>query len=94
MSNPKIDTRGTKRWFNSTRQLHREDGPAIEWSHGTKSWWINGQSHRLNGPAWQYADGTCSYFINGQQLTKDEWKSNPLRIEYVIKENIKLILND
>ena len=24
-------------------ELHREDGPAIEWSDGTKVWWVNGE---------------------------------------------------
>jgi hypothetical protein len=28
-------------WLND--QLHREDGPAIEWADGTKSWWLNGE---------------------------------------------------
>ena len=23
--------------------LHREDGPAIEWSDGSKKWYLNGQ---------------------------------------------------
>lgn len=24
-------------------QLHREDGPAVEWADGTRQWWIDGQ---------------------------------------------------
>jgi hypothetical protein len=33
---------GTKCWFlNDT--YHREDGPAIEWYNGKKSWYLNGE---------------------------------------------------
>ena len=37
-----VDDYGTKSWFLNDR-LHREDGPAIEWADGSKSWWINGE---------------------------------------------------
>ena len=33
---------GLKAW-TLNGELHREDGPAIEWSDGTKKWWINGK---------------------------------------------------
>ena len=26
-------------------ELHRLDGPAIEWVDGGKEWWLNGQRH-------------------------------------------------
>ena len=32
-----IDSYGTKRWYQNG-QLHREDGPAVEYADGTKSW--------------------------------------------------------
>lgn len=32
---------GTKVW-TLNNQLHREDGPAIEWANGTKFWYLNG----------------------------------------------------
>jgi len=31
---------GTKRWYLN-HQIHREDGPAIEWPDGTKYWVLN-----------------------------------------------------
>jgi len=37
----KILKDGTKVWWLNGK-LHREDGPAIEWSNGTKEWWLNG----------------------------------------------------
>ncbi len=42
--NPKIDSDGNKRWFNKNGKLHREDGPAIKWASGTKSWYLNDKS--------------------------------------------------
>ena len=30
-------------YTNAEGQLHRIDGPAIEWASGSKSWYINGQ---------------------------------------------------
>ena len=37
MNKPQIDQDGTKRWYNEQDQLHRDDGPAVEWVNGTKS---------------------------------------------------------
>ena len=33
---------GTKHWYLDNN-LHREDGPAIEWADGDKSWFLNGK---------------------------------------------------
>jgi hypothetical protein len=35
---------GTKRWFLDDK-LHREDGPAVEWSDGSKRWFLNGKEY-------------------------------------------------
>jgi NADPH-dependent ferric siderophore reductase len=29
-------------WFLNGK-LHREDGPAVEWADGSRSWWLNGE---------------------------------------------------
>ena len=44
MSQPKmyIGPNGTKHWYLND-QYHREDGPAIEWFDGSKSWFLNGE---------------------------------------------------
>ena len=94
MTNPKIDSEGNKCWFNNDVELHREDGPAIEYADGSTYWYVNGKIHRLDGPAGEYADGTCDYWINGQQLTEDKWNVHSFRIEYVIQENLKSILHE
>jgi len=36
----KIDSNGTKRWYLNN-QLHRTDGPAIEYYNGYKYWFLN-----------------------------------------------------
>jgi len=36
---------GNKGWWLNGN-LHREDGPAIEWNNGTKYWYLNGNLHR------------------------------------------------
>ena len=48
---------GTRRYFNSANQLHRTDGPAVEWTIGHKEWWQNGQRHRTDGPAIEWDSG-------------------------------------
>jgi hypothetical protein len=45
-----VDEYGTKRSFFNNG-LHRTDGPAIEWSNGTKSWYLNGV--RLTKSQWR-----------------------------------------
>lgn len=37
-----VDYQGNKTWYLNG-VLHREDGPAVEWVNGYKSWWLHGQ---------------------------------------------------
>ena len=62
----KIDRYENKYWENDIGQFHREDGPAIEYTNGSKQWWINGYPHRIDGPAVENVDGHKQWFINGQ----------------------------
>ena len=39
----RIDEHGNTRYYNEQGQLHREDGPAIEWANGEKQYWIHGE---------------------------------------------------
>ena len=63
-------------WFLNG-QLHREDGPAIEYAKGDKSWFLNGERHREDGPAIDYANGDKSWYLNGKLHREDgpalEW---------------------
>ena len=47
-------------------QLHRVDGPAVEYTNGTKLWCQNGQLHREDGPAVEHADGYKAWYKNDQ----------------------------
>ena len=68
-----VDSSGTRWYYNSDNQFHREGGPAIEWHDGTKSWYQNGQRHRTDGPAIEYSDSGKVWFINGEELSEDEF---------------------
>ena len=37
-----VSPNGTQHWWLNGN-LHREDGPAVVWSDGTKSWSLNGK---------------------------------------------------
>ena len=64
-------------WFNLEGQLHKEDGPACEFTNGDKSWYLNGKRHREDGPAIEYASGGKIWYLNGQLHREDgparEW---------------------
>ena len=64
----KIDQFGTKCWKNSKGQFHRTDGPAREYSDGSKEWYINGRLHRIDGPAIMIPEDDKGWYINGKWL--------------------------
>ena len=66
-----IDGAGNIRWYNADDERHREDGPAVEWADGTKSWYSNGLLHRVDGPALEYNDGRKEWFLNGKRHRVD-----------------------
>jgi len=63
---------GDKQWYLNGK-LHREDGPAVEWTSGSKSWYLNGEKHREDGPAIEKANGHKRWYLNGKKLTEDEF---------------------
>ena len=66
-----ISTTRTKRYFKKgTTILHREDGPAVEYSNGDKEWWINGRVHRIDGPAIE-TDAYNMWYVNGKRHRTD-----------------------
>ena len=58
---------GIKKWRNSLGQLHRLDGPAVEYSTGSREWYQNGLRHRIGGPAVESADGGKFWWQNGMR---------------------------
>ena len=63
---------GNKYW-RLNGNLHRTDGPAIEYASGSKSWWINGKRHRTDGPAIEFYNGDKFWFINGTEYSKEDF---------------------
>lgn len=68
---------GNRFWKNEAGQLHRTDGPAIEFANGNKEWYIDGICHREDGPAVEWADGSLFWYLHGNCHRKDgpavEW---------------------
>ena len=81
-----IDEYRTIRYCNEQGQYHREDGPAIEWANGDKSWFLNGNRHREDGPAIEYANGDKSWYLDGKQITEQEFNN------LMLKKRLKRIL--
>lgn len=79
-----VDSEGNRRWYNDKNQLHREDGPAVEYTTGDKTWFQNGKFHRIDGPAIEYSDSYPIWFINGQYYEKSELDIFGRRIQLVI----------
>jgi hypothetical protein len=48
------------------------DGPAIEWSNGTKYWYRNDKLHREVGPAIEWANGNKSWYLHGERVTEND----------------------
>ena len=70
MSQPEMEIGpdGTKHWFLND-ELHREDGPAIEYPNGEKWWFLNGKYHREDGPAVEWPNGEKFWYLNDEKVT-------------------------
>lgn len=53
-------------------QLHRENGPACEYTSGTKIWYLNGQCHRQDGAAIEYTNGIKYWYFYNRHVTEAE----------------------
>ena len=65
---------GYWQWQNSKGQRHRENGPAIEYPNGSKTWYLNGKLHREDGAAIERADGSKEWWVNGE-WQRTEWRN-------------------
>ena len=70
-SEPKTESDGAIRWRLPNGQRHREDGPAIEYSDGAKSWYQNDVLHREDGPAVELPDGSKFWYQNDVHHRED-----------------------
>lgn len=60
----KVNENGDRYWYKDDK-LHREDGPAVEYSYGEYFWYKKGKPHREDGPAVIWADGTLKWYKDG-----------------------------
>jgi hypothetical protein len=88
MDNPEIDEYGNKYWWQHG-SIHRDDGPAIEWSDGDKVWYQHGKCHRDDGPAIMLVNKKYDWYLHGNHLSLDEWL-NEVNISYEEKVMMKL----
>jgi hypothetical protein len=66
-SRKKYYENGDVAWRNKDGQLHRLDGPAFEYSNGSKLWYKDGELHRLDGPAIELVNGDKEWFQRGKK---------------------------
>jgi hypothetical protein len=64
-------TENSTTWYNLEGKKHRENGPAIEYKGGDKSYYINDKLHREDGPAIECSNGDKEYYINGKRHRED-----------------------
>jgi len=66
---------GMKLWMLPNGQLHRKDGPAVEYPDGSFIWYFNGVIHRLNDPAIVWSNGTKEWWNNGRHMYSEKHSS-------------------
>lgn len=52
--------------FRENGEIHREDGPAVEWQQGDLQWYSHGELHRAGGQAVIGDDGEQQWFKQGK----------------------------
>jgi hypothetical protein len=71
----KIERPDRVEYLNDSGQLHRLNGPAVEWSDGAKFWYQNGLLHRTDGPAVEWARGDKYWWVDGKELIEEEFNN-------------------
>ena len=61
---------GRRVWRNPAGELHREEGPAVEFVNGSTAWYFHGKQHRTDGPAVEFGNYKVWYF-HGQYHRTD-----------------------
>jgi protein associated with RNAse G/E len=55
--------------------LHREGGPAVEYTNGNKWWYRYGKHHREDGPAIEYANGDKQWFLEDERIREEDFET-------------------
>jgi hypothetical protein len=73
-------------YYWKDNELHREDGPAVEWPDGSSIWVYNGRQHRLDGPA--------KHILVSNKIWYDTWwvdgKLVPVKSQKEFEQYLKL----
>ncbi len=64
---------GSQIWENEDGQYHREDGPALMWSVGSRYWYRNGMRHREDGPASISTIGEYGWYLDNELYSLNEY---------------------
>lgn len=84
---------GTSWWYHHGK-IHREDGPAVQWSNGVSEWWQDNQRHRDQGPAVIFPNtaaiapdkrGIKQWWVRGK-LIKEEVPPPVARYRAILKQ--------
>jgi len=69
----KIDKYDNRLYYKDREMeiFHRVDGPAIEYTNGSKYWYLDDRLHREDGPAAEYSDGSKHWYLNGERHRED-----------------------
>jgi len=76
---------GNRYWYAQDR-LHRQDGPAVEYSSGAVEYWWCGGYHREDGPALIDTDGSERYALDGNIFEDKKTWEHALRVRREISE--------
>lgn len=63
---------GDKIWRDRDNNFHREDGPAIEYAVGHKSWYQHGYLHREDGPAIESINGYEFWYLKDKLVSETD----------------------
>ncbi len=77
-----------REYKNQLGQYHRTDGPAVEYSNGSKEWWINGKLHRENGPAIILGNGVKWWFLNDIEYSEEEYQEELIKLKLERLKNL------
>lgn len=75
---------------NENNDLHREEGPAVEFKSGLRQWAFNGRLHNPAGPAVLSDAGTRMFYWNGVRIPDKLWDATLTPKDVIEIENLEL----
>ena len=59
--------------YDTSKALHRTDGPVAEMADGTKIWYVDGKRHRLDGPAVEYSNSYKRWYVDDKHYSEEDF---------------------